>query len=123
MSIKISSRKAKGRSLQNWIAERLAEIFEVTFDNSNDHSDIKTRTMGCSGTDIIIQNKELYQKFPFCIECKNTEKLNLYSAIEQAKQNTEINRDWLLVAKKNKNKPIVIMDWETFENLIKKTIY
>jgi hypothetical protein len=123
MSIKISSRKAKGRFLQNHVAKRLSEIFEVNFNNQDDHSDIKTRTMGCSGTDIIIQNKEVYNQFKFDVECKAVEKFNLYEAIKQAKLNTKEMRNWLVIHKRKNDKPIAILDFEVFLNLIKKGVY
>jgi len=120
--MKTSSCKAKGRKLQIFVCERIAKIFDIIFDNQNEQCEIHSREMGQKGTDIILRG-EVYEKFHFDIECKNTEKLNLYDTIEQAKSNTKEGRNWLIVHKKNKSHPIVIMDWEAFENLIKKTIY
>jgi hypothetical protein len=120
--IKISSRKAKGRNLQKWVCDRIAKIFDIIYDQSDDRGLIHSREMGQSGVDIILRG-EIYEKFKFDIECKRTESLNLYKAIEQAKQNNEIGRDWLIVHKKNKNKPVVIFSWEAFEKLIKKILY
>lgn len=121
-SIKNSSRKAKGRELQKWVCERIADIFDIIYDQSDDRCDIHSREMGQKGCDVILRG-ELYNKFKFDIECKSTENFHIYNDIEQAKNNKEINRDWLLVHKKKNKTPIVVMDWECFENLIKKTIY
>jgi hypothetical protein len=120
--MKPSSCKQKGRMLQKWVCERIAEIFEIDFDNQDDQCLIHSREMGQSGVDIVLRG-EIYKKFKFDVECKNTEKLNLYKTIEQSKNNTEIGRDWLIVHKKNRSKPIVIMDWEAFEKLIRRGIY
>lgn len=120
-SIKTSSCKAKGRNLQKWVCQRIADIFNIKFNNQDDQCLIHSREMGQSGTDVILRG-EIYNKFPFAIECKNTEKLSLYPTIEQAKQNTKDNQDWLVVHKKNRNEPIVIMSWEAFEKLFKKSL-
>lgn len=117
--ISIGSRKNKARKLQNWVCQRIAEIFDVEFDNTNDDSQIQSRPMGKNGTDIILRG-ELKKRFRFDVECKNTEKINIYDAIEQAINNTEPGRNWLVVHKKNRSEPVVIMDWMAFENLIKK---
>ena len=122
MSIKVSSRKAKGRKFQQWVCKKIADIFDIIYDQSDDQCLIHSREMGQSGTDVIIRG-ELYNKFKYDIECKAVERFNLYEAIEQAKNNTEPNRNWLVVHKKKYNNPIVIMDFETFENLIKDGIY
>lgn len=118
--IKISSGKSKGRFLQKWICSRLAEIYNLYYNDQDDLSDVKSRPMGLSGTDIIIQNKDFYDKFLFDIECKNTETINLYANIKQAKKNTKEDRYWLLVHKKNYSDPIVVMDWKVFEYLLRK---
>lgn len=120
--MKTSSGKAKGRKLQQWVCKKIADIFDIIYDQSNDRCLIHSREMGQSGKDIILRG-EIYNKFKYDLECKNTEKLNIYKTIEQAKNNTEPNRDWLIVHKKNHSDPIVIMDWNTFENLIKDGIY
>ena len=42
-----------------------------------------------SGNDVYITDKSLYDKFPYAIECKNTETVSLYSYIEQVKANAK----------------------------------
>ncbi len=120
MSISIKARKAKGRQLQQWICTKIADIFKIEYNQQDDLCPIHSREMGQSGTDIILRDN-MYIKFPFDIECKRTEKLNLYESIEQAKVNSDdYTRDWLLIHKKNHTDPIVIMSWDAFEKLIKK---
>jgi len=116
--MKTSSRKAKGRKLQKYICSRIADIFDLNYDQEDDNCAIHSREMGQSGTDVVLRG-DLNKKFPFSVECKNTEKLNLYEAIGQAKSNQK-NKFWLLVHKKNHKEPIAIMDWKTFEYLIRE---
>lgn len=117
--MKTSSCKAKGRNLQMWVCQKIANIFNIEFDNQDDQCSIHSREMGQSGVDIILRGV-IYKKFLYDIECKNTEKLSLYPTIDQAINNTNLGRDWLIVHKKNRSDPIVIMDWEAFERLFKR---
>ena len=110
--VKPSSAKAKGRNLQNWIRETLIEELKIH------EEDIKTAIMGESGEDIIMA-RAARKKFPFSVEAKNVEKLNVWSAYEQACSNCGDNEP-LLIMKKNRKKPLVVMDAEQFIKLIKK---
>lgn len=117
--IQTSSAKAKGRNLQYWVCERIANIFNVKFKQKNDDSLIQSRPMGQSGEDIILRG-ELRKQFPYSIECKCCENLSLASWIRQAKSNASEDRNWLLVVKKKTiGETIVIMTWETFEKTYK----
>ena len=116
--MKARSAKNKGKRLQKWVCEKIADIFEIEYDQSNDQCEIHSREMGLSGVDVVIRG-ELQKKFPFSIECKNTEKLRLYEAIEQARANSGED-DWLLIHKKNHSSPIVIMDWGSFEKIVRR---
>ena len=110
--VKPSSAKAKGRNLQNWIRETLIEELKIH------EEDIKTAIMGESGEDIIMA-RAARKKFPFSVEAKNVEKLNVWLAYEQACSNCGDNEP-LLIMKKNRKKPLVVMDAEQFIKLIKK---
>lgn len=117
--ITIASAKQKGMNLQHWVAEKIAFIFNVTFKQSDDQSLVAARPGGQHGVDIILRG-DLYKKFPFDIECKSSENLNIVNTIEQAKANTKPGRDFLIVHKKKAlNQPIVIMEWDAFERLIR----
>ena len=109
--MKPSSAKAKGRALQDWTRKRLMEELDIHED------DIKTAVMGESGEDIKMA-RAAREKFPFSIECKNTERLNVYEAYEQACENSG-DYEPLVVMKKNRKKPLVVIDAEAFINLIK----
>lgn len=119
--ITTSSAKAKGRSLQYWVCERIAEIFGVEFNQSNDNCLIHSREMGQHGTDIILRG-EIYKKFPFDIECKNCENLSIVDWVNQARANKKDDRDWLVVFKKKAigSTPLILMEFGTFEKIFNK---
>lgn len=122
-TIKVSSRKGKGRGLQYWVCEKIANIFGIEFNQSDDNCLIHSREMGQHGTDIIVRG-EIYNKFPFDIECKAQENLNIPEWVRQAQDNKKENRDWLVIFKKQTigTTPLVLMDWNTFEKLIRRVI-
>ena len=76
--MKTQSAKAKGRKLQQWVRDQLIEQLDVH------PEDIESRSMGAGGEDLIMA-RAARQKFPFSVECKNVEKLNVWEAYEQAK--------------------------------------
>lgn len=112
--------KNKGASFQKWVAGKIADLFNIEWDNTDDNSPIQTRSMGLSGKDIILR-EPVSSLFPWDIECKNVEKLAVISAIEQATKNKTTGRDWLLVWKNKKfSQPVVIMEWEALAKFYKK---
>ena len=100
--MKTQSAKAKGRKLQQWVRTQLIEQLDVH------PEDIESRSMGAGGEDLIMA-RAARQKFPFSIECKNVEKLNVWEAYEQAKANCN-DYEPLVVMKKNQKKPLVVID-------------
>ena len=119
--IKVSSAKGKGRGLQYWVCDRIAKIFGIEFIQSDDSCLIQSRPMGQHGTDVILRG-EIGKKFPFDIECKACESLSIPDWVRQARSNKKEDRDWLLIFKKQTigHEPLVVMEWETFEKIIKK---
>ena len=109
--MKTSSAKAKGRKLQQWFANVLVETLGL------DEEDIESRPMGSQGEDIIL-GKQSRQLFPFSVECKNQEAVNVWKAYEQASENCK-GYEPLVVIKRNRHKPLVVMDAEKFVQLIK----
>lgn len=114
--IKTSSAKAKGRNLQKWTCEKISEL--TGYQTGKDQP-IESRPMGQSGTDVRLESKVL-NKFPFSVECKFQENWSIHKWIEQAKENLIKNTDWLLICKKSRKNPIIIMDAEAFFKMIKK---
>jgi|TARA_Y100000310_G_scaffold61939_1_gene57186 hypothetical protein len=100
------SAKAKGRRLQQWVRDKLIE-------HRNVHpEDIESRSMGAGGEDLIMA-RDARQKFPFSVECKNQEKLNVWDAYDQACANSG-DYEPILIMKKNGKKPLVVLDAENF---------
>lgn len=115
--ITVASAKQKGMNGQHWIADRIAEIFNIEWKQSDDQSLIAVRPSGQHGTDIILRG-DMYKRFPWDVEAKWSESLNLSGTIEQAEANTKPGRNWLIVHKrKSFQEPIVIMKWSAFENM------
>ena len=122
-TIKVSSRKGKGRALQYWVCERIADIFGLQFVQSDDECLVHSREMGQHGTDIVLRGN-LYKQFPYDIECKSCETLSIPEWVRQARTNNKKEgRNWLVVFKKQTigGEPLVLMDWSCFEELFRKT--
>ena len=112
MMMKTQSRKAKGRRLQQQFMQLLIEKLDI------DSEDIESRSMGAGGEDLIM-SKAARNKFPYSIECKNQERMNIWSAWEQANGNKGIYEP-LVVIKKNGVRPLVVLDAENFLDMIKE---
>tara|TARA_R100001594_G_C3934288_1_gene238970 strand:+ start:26 stop:370 length:345 start_codon:yes stop_codon:yes gene_type:complete len=109
--MKTQSAKAKGRNLQKWVVNKLIEEFDIH------PEDIKSCSMGAGGEDVVMA-RAAREKFPFSVECKNVEKLNVWDAYEQAKANSS-GYEPIVVMKKNHKKPLVVLDAEHFISMVK----
>ena len=109
--MKTSSAKAKGRRLQQKFMELLIEKLKI------DPEDIESRSMGAGGEDLIM-SRAARHKFPYSVECKNQERLNIWQAWDQANGNKGIYEP-LVVIKKNGIRPLVVLDAENFLDMIK----
>ena len=109
--MKTSSAKAKGRRLQQWVRDQLIESLDVH------PEDVESRSMGAQGEDVMLA-RAAREKFPFSIECKNVEKLNVWDAYDQAKVNSG-NYEPIVVMKRNGKKPLVVIDAEYFISMNK----
>ena len=110
--MKPPSAKAKGRKLQQWVRDQLIEHRDIH------PEDIESRSMGAGGEDLIMA-RDARQKFPFSIECKNVEKLNVWDAYDQAKANAG-DYEPIVVMKKNGKQPLVVIDAKSFIELNKE---
>ena len=109
--MRTQSKKAKGRRLQQWVRDLLIEKLEVH------PEDIESRSMGAGGEDLIM-SRSAREKFPYSIECKNQESLNIWKSYEQAQQNSG-NYEPIVVIKRNNVKPLVLVDADYFIELHK----
>lgn len=118
--IKVSSRKAKGREFQYWVCRKIADMFEMPFNQQDDDCLIHSREMGQHNVDIILRGS-VKKSFPFSIECKNQETLSVKDWIKQAKTNEQENTFWMLIFKNKEIKePVVCLEFETFLKYFKK---
>lgn len=113
--ISTSSAKAKGRNLQKWTCEKISEILNLPWGKDEL---IASREASQTGTDIRLIG-EAKERFPFSVECKNQETWALPAWIKQAQDNQMEGTDWLLIIKRNRLKPIAVMDAERFFELLK----
>ena len=109
MNMKTQSAKAKGRRLQQQFRDLLIEELGIH------PEDIESRSMGAGGEDLIMA-RAAREKFPYSIECKNQEKLNLWESYKQATENSK-DYEPIVVIKKNNHKKLVIVDAEYFVKL------
>jgi|TARA_R100000030_G_scaffold48575_1_gene36624 hypothetical protein len=110
--MKTRSAKNKGKRLQNSVRDILLETFTEL-----EPDDIKSTTMGESGEDIQL-SPAARKLIPYAFECKNVEKLNIWSALEQAEANSEKGKP-VLVFKRNRSKTYAVLQIEDFIELIK----
>ena len=106
INMKTQSAKAKGRRFQQWVRDQLIEQLNVH------PEDIESRSMGAGGEDLIMA-RAAREKFPFSIECKNQEALNVWKSYEQAEANSG-DYEPIVFIKRNNQKPLVVVDAEYF---------
>ena len=109
--MKTQSKKSKGRRLQKWVREQLIEKLNIH------EEDIESRSMGAGGEDLIMA-RAAREKFPYSIECKNQEKVNLWESYKQAQENSG-KYEPVVFIKRNNHKPLVVVDANYFINLHK----
>ena len=109
--MKTQSAKSKGRRLQQWLRNVLVESLNIH------PEDIESRSMGAGGEDLIM-SRAARKSFPYSIECKNQEKINIWSAYQQAQENSK-GYTPIVVLKRNNVKPLILIDAESFIDLHK----
>lgn len=111
--MKTASKKAKGRKLQDMVRDLLLSKFKTL-----EEDDIKSAIMGETGEDIKL-SPAAKRKIPYSFECKNQERINVWSSLKQAEGNCK-KRTPVLVFKRNRSKTYVAFDIENFIKLIGK---
>jgi len=111
--MKTRSAKNKGKRLQNSVRDILLE----TFKEDLEPDDIKSAVMGDSGEDIQL-SPAARKLIPYSIECKNQEKLNIWSSLEQADDNSKESIP-VLIFKRNRSKTYAVIEFKEFVELIK----
>ena len=83
--------------------------------------DIESRSMGAGGEDLIMA-RAARQKFPYSIECKNQESINIWKSYAQAVENSG-DYEPIVVLKRNQSKPLVLVDADYFVRLHNNKIH
>ena len=114
--ISVAARKAKGRRLQQWVAQKISDLLGIPWGKDEL---IASREMGQSGTDVRLIG-EAKKRFKFAVEAKWQETWSLPAWIKQAKSNQDEDTDWLLFVKKNNHEEIVVLDATVFFGILEK---
>ena len=109
--MKPQSAKAKGRRLQQKVVADILEAFP-----SLTEDDVRSTSMGAGGEDVLL-SPAAQKLFPYSVEAKNQERVNVWSAIAQARANCHA-RTPLVVVKKNGEHPMAIVPWSHFVGLL-----
>jgi hypothetical protein len=110
--MKPRSAKHKGRRFQTAVKKAILERFPHLEDD-----DVKVVVRSEPGTDITL-SPPAQRVFPYSVECKNVERLNIWSALSQAQANTKEGTTTLLVFGRNRTEPYVAMKLAEFLKLL-----
>lgn len=113
MAISTAARKAKGRALQNKIKKAVLDHFPHL-----EPDDVKSTSMGQIGEDIQL-SPAARKVFPYSVEAKKHKSFAVYGPYEQAAGNCK-GYEPLLVIEGDRKKPLAIIDFEHFMNLVER---
>lgn len=112
--MKPSSCKSKGRRLQQQVARDVLTAFpHLSAD------DVRSTPMGAHGEDVMLSARAR-QCFPFSVEAKNTERLNIWAAIDQSAKNANGHRR-LIIFKKNRSEVYATVEWSVLLGMMAGT--
>ena len=112
--MKARSAKNKGKRLQNKVRDLILEKFQQL-----EKDDVHSTTMGDSGEDVLL-SPAARKLFPFSIESKNQEKLNIWSSLEQAENNSGSHTP-LLIFKRNRTKTYAVLEFDKLLELLNES--
>lgn len=111
--MKPQSCKQKGRKFQQQIASDIRQAFNIP------DPDAVSTGMGQQGADIKL-SIAAREAFPFAVECKNVERLNVWESWEQAETNAVKEKlNPLLLIRRNGHKPLAVIDWDLLLEIIR----
>jgi hypothetical protein len=111
--MKTASVKAKGRSLQQTVRDKILDAFPRL-----EKDDVVSTSMGAGGEDIKL-SPAARRSFPFSVEAKSRATISTYKWYDQAVANAGSGVEPLLVIKANRRKPLVVMDLDAFMDIVK----
>lgn len=109
--MRVQSAKNKGRKLQQQVCLDILGHFECLVGG-----DVRSTSMGANGEDILLSPLGR-RVFPYDVECKNCERLNIWSAIDQSERNANTPGSGLVIFKKNRRDAYVALPWSVFLSL------
>ena len=109
--MKTRSAKNKGKRLQNDVRDLILETFTEL-----EPDDVRSTTMGDSGEDVLL-SPAARKLFPFSVECKNQEKLNIWESLKQAESNSEKGKP-VLIFKRNRSKTYVAFELDKLMEIL-----
>ena len=109
-----TSRKAKGRRLQQAVRQDLVDHLGI------DPGDVQSTAMGQAGCDLYL-SPAARGRFPFGVECKHQERLALPAWWEQCSTNAEKEGlTPLLLVKQSRKEPLAVLRWSDLIRLIRE---
>jgi hypothetical protein len=115
--MRTSSAKAKGRRLCQEAKQMMFNFAEGLTED-----DIIIMPASVPGSDLRLSAKA--KKFyPFNVECKNQEKLNIWASIAQAEARMQMDEIPLVVFGRNRSKVYCALEFEAFLSLLKAGTY
>jgi hypothetical protein len=111
--MRTASCKAKGRRLAQLVKQRLVEVLGIP------PADIFVTSSSVTGEDIGL-SPLARATFPFTVECKNQEKLNVWEALKQAEGHTlKSPYTPLVIFSRNHSKTYAVVEFDALLKLVK----
>lgn len=110
--MKTSSAKSKGRRL----CQKVKTMFHFFAPDLAD-GDITVTPSGVRGSDVVFSPRAK-EKFNLVVECKNTEKIQIWAAIAQSKTHVKNGEIPITVFSKNNEEPYICLRLEDFLKLV-----
>lgn len=105
------SAKAKGRRLAQGVADAVSHRLNLS------PVDVQPTSAGVNGNDLrLSQRARVY--FPFDVEAKNQERLNIWEALDQVEKRNDPDLDPLVVFTRNRADTYVAMRFDLFMDLV-----
>jgi hypothetical protein len=107
------SAKNKGKRLQKEVAAMVKKHIESQTGLTLDPRDVQSNMMSEAGVDVKLS--PLAEKyFPYSIECKNVESINIWASLKQAETNCLPNTKPLLAFRRNNSPTYIVLRAEDF---------
>ena len=106
--------KQKGRRLQQRVASDVVAAFPTLLKED----DCVSTSMGANGEDVRL-SPAAREVLPLSIECKNVERLNIWSAIDQCRTNAPDGTHPCVVFTRNRSDTYAVVPWPVLLELYK----